>query len=151
MAVFIVWSSCLSPFTIMEVNACQIPSLYYPVQRGYAQDDSQEYSKGFDRRLRIDKTQNSRFKMTRANLPITIEANDSSTRQVLHLEVWMDVRDSEEDDKNDVRVLDWRRVSASQETDVLAWNIRSVFNEEFTFSCTGRSEYLVVGERSELF
>ena len=27
-------------------------SLYYPVQRGYAQDDSQEYSKGFDRRLR---------------------------------------------------------------------------------------------------
>ena len=36
------------------------PSLYYPVQRGYAQDDSQEYSKGFDRRLRIDKTQTGR-------------------------------------------------------------------------------------------
>jgi hypothetical protein len=34
--------------------------LYYPVQRGYAQGDSQEYSKGFDKRLKIDKTQNSR-------------------------------------------------------------------------------------------
>jgi hypothetical protein len=36
------------------------PLLYYPVQRGYAQGDSQEYSKGFDKRLKIDKTQNSR-------------------------------------------------------------------------------------------
>ena len=55
--------------------------LYYPVQRGYAQGDSQEYSKGFwfDRRPRIDKTQNSRLKMTNENLPDTIEANVSST------------------------------------------------------------------------
>ena len=29
-----------------------IPLLYYLVQRGYALGDSQEYSKGFDRRLK---------------------------------------------------------------------------------------------------
>ena len=90
--------------------------------------------------------------MTNENLPDTIEANVSSTFvKFTSGSFWMDVEDLEEEDKNDVRVLDWRRVSASQETNVLAWNIRSVFNEEFTFSCTGRSEYLVVGERSELF
>ena len=127
------------------------PSLYYPVQRGYAQGDSQEYSKGFDRRFRIEKTQNSRLKMTNENLPDTIEANVSSTFvKFTSGSFWMDVEDLEEEDKNDVRVLDWRRVSASQETNVLAWNIRSVFNEEFTFSCTGSLD-LVVGERSELF
>ena len=61
------------PFYNCGSQQCQVPLLYSQVQRGYALGDSQEYSKGFDKRLKIDKTQNSRWKMTHAKLPDTIE------------------------------------------------------------------------------
>jgi len=64
------------------------------------------------------------------------------------LEVWMDKEGFEgEREERCTTILDWRRVLASPE--ILDWNIsRSVvFNKEVTFSCIGRSKYLVAAGR----
>ena len=67
----------------MEGQAVKYPFLVLPSSTGIRARRLSRiriFPKGcFDRRLRIDKTQNSRLKITNENLQDTIEANVSST------------------------------------------------------------------------
>ena len=119
------------PFYNCGSQQCQVPLLYSQVQRGYALGDSQEYSKGFARMTDKTKIQDSNDE--RKYYWLLLRPMFCSFIKCTSGSFWMDAGEFEEEEKNDVRVLDWRRVSASQELNVLAWNIRSCFQRGIHF------------------